>query len=117
MLAPPPSALRHYLTGPTCSLEFILKIRTVLKKVSSKRITQRLRSILALEEQHVPNIPNTPILLLQAEQDEVIPWEKQNQLEQHLPHAQIHWLESPHLIFQVHPKISARIILEFLDNI
>ncbi len=116
-IKPPLTIIRRYLTGSTCPLDLVKDVRSVMKKVSTKRITQRLRSIFALEEESVPSISSTPIMLLQAEHDEVISWEKQNQLEQHLPHAEAHWLDAPHLIFQVQPSDSATLILEFLEKI
>jgi pimeloyl-[acyl-carrier protein] methyl ester esterase len=116
MLVPPPSAVRHFLTGPESSSELVDKVRATIKNVSSKILSQRIRSVLTLEEEKTPIAPDTPILLLQAEHDAIISWETQNQLEQHLPHAQSHWLNSPHLIMQVHPEICASSIAEFLDQ-
>lgn len=117
MIAPPRSAVRHFLTGNESPPELVAKVHSAVKKVSSRVLTQRIRSILTLEEQQTPTIPKTPILLLQAEHDAVIPWEIQNQLEQHLPHAKCHWIESPHLIFQAQPQTCASRIVAFLGEI
>lgn len=117
MLAPPRAAVRHFLIGPESSVELVNKVRSVIKNVSAKCLSQRMRSILTLEEEQTPTIPKTPVLLLQAEHDAVIPWEIQNQLEQHLPHAETHWIDSPHLIMQAQPETCAKHITEFLDNI
>ena len=117
LIAPPRTAVSHFLTGPNSSANLVTKVRSAVKKVPSKILSQRVRSILTLEEEQTPTIKNTPVLLLQAENDTLIPWEIQNQLEQHLPHATSHWLESPHLIFQAHPKTCASHILEFLSII
>ena len=117
MIAPPRSAVRHFLTGPESSPELVDTVRSAVKKVSSRNLTQRIRSILTLEEDQTPAIPKTPVLLLQAEHDAMISWEIQNQLEQHLPHADCQWLDSPHLIFQAHPEICASRILEFLTKL
>lgn len=117
MIAPPRSAVRHFLTGPESSPELVDKVRSAIKRVSSRTLNQRIRSALTLEEEQTPTIPKTPVLLLQAEHDAIISWERQNQLEQHLPHAESHWLESPHLILQVYPETCASCIVEFLGNI
>lgn len=116
-IKPPLLVIRRYLTGSASSINFVMDVAAVLRKTSSKRVVERLRSILSLEEEQVPSIPATPVMLFQAEHDEVIPWKKQNQLEQHLQQAETHWLDSPHLIFQVHPGMSSDLILEFLDKI
>ncbi len=117
MIAPPRSAVRHFLTGAESSPELVDKVRSAVKKVSSKTLTQRISSILTLEEEQTPTIPKIPVLLLQAEHDAIIPWEIQNQLEQHLPHAVSHWLDSPHLIFQAQPETCASHIITFLGKI
>jgi len=117
MIAPPRSAVRHFLTGPESSPELVGKVRSAVKVISSRNLSQRIRSILTLEEEQTPTIPKTPALLLQAEHDAIIPWEAQNQLENHLSHAECHWLESPHLIFQAQPETCASRIVEFLGKI
>jgi pimeloyl-ACP methyl ester carboxylesterase len=116
MIAPPRSAVEYFLTGSGSSPELMNKVRSTIKKVSSKNISQRVRSILTLDEEQTPTVSETPVLLFQAENDAVIPWEIQNQLENHLPHAECHWLDSPHLIFQAHPKTCALHIVEFLTK-
>ena len=117
MIAPPRSAVRHFLTGAESSPELVDKVRSAVKRVSSRTLTQRISSILTLEEEQTPTIPKIPVLLLQAEHDAIIPWEIQNQLEQHLPQAVSHWLDSPHLIFQAQPETCASHILAFLGKI
>ena len=117
MLSPPRSVVRQLLTGPKSSSKLVDKVRSVAKQVPSNLLTQRIRSVLTLEEEQTPILPNTPVLLLQAQHDAIIPWDTQNQLEQHLPHAQSHWLDSPHLLLQVHPKTCASHIVEFLGRI
>lgn len=117
MITPPRSAVRHYLVGAESTSELVDQVRSVIKKVSSNILTQRISSTLTLEEEQTPTIADTPVLLLQAQHDALIPWEIQNQLEQHLPHAQTHWLDSPHLIFQTHPDICASYIVEFLTTL
>ncbi len=117
ILTPPRSAVKHFLTGPESDDELVAKVRSAVKKVSSKTLSHRMRSILTLEESTPPAIPKTPVLVLQAEDDAVIPWKIQNQLEIHLPHAKIRWLVSPHLIFQVHPETCASHIAAFISKI
>lgn len=116
MFTPPRFVIRHFLTGEGCTNKLVNKVRSAIKNASSKSISQRIFSILTLQEERLPNIPSTPVLLLHALDDAVIPWEIQNQLEQHLPHAQSHWINSPHLIMQAHPEICASSIAKFLNQ-
>ncbi|MGJ8655123.1 MAG: alpha/beta fold hydrolase [Akkermansiaceae bacterium] len=117
LIAPPRTAVRHFLTGTNSSSELVTKVRSAVKHIPAKTLSQRTRSILTLEEEQTPTIINTPVLLLQAEHDALIPWEVQNQLEQHLPHATSHWIDSPHLIFQAHPQSCAQLIVKFLGSL
>ena len=117
MVSPPTLAIRHFLTGSDSSAKLNTKVRAAIQKNSSKNLSQRVRSILTIEENQTPSIPNIPTLLIQAEYDALIPSEVQNQLEQHLPHATSLWLDAPHLIFQAQPATSASHIKAFLDTI
>ena len=115
MLKPPKAAIKHYLTGNEVSPAFVKNVQDIIRKAPAKTISNRVRAILDLDESMCPNLPDTPILLLQAEDDGIIPWETQNALENHFPHADSHWIESPHFILQTHPKLAAQHILKFLE--
>lgn len=117
MLKPPLMAIQHFLLGEEASEDSVKALQAILHGVPSHIISQRIRSVLALNAADTANIGNTPALLLQAQDDNIIPWETQNQLENHLPSAEVHWLDSPHLLFQTHPKKSAKIIQTFLASI
>ncbi len=117
ILSPPRAALRHFLLGDDATKEKLNELRATLNSIPSKMLSQRLRSVLTLEETNIPSIPKTPLLLLQAQNDGLIPWEDQNQLESHLPHSETHWIDSPHLLFQSRPKIAAKHIIEFISNL
>lgn len=100
MLRPPKAAIRHFLIGPTASNEKTKRLQSIVSSIPSKVLSQRVRSILSLEPADCPNLHDTPMLILQASDDNMIPWETQNQLCMHYPHATTHWLNSPHLILQ-----------------
>jgi len=117
MLSPPRAALRHFLLGDDATKEKLNELRAILNSIPSKILSQRLRNVLSLEEAKLPSIPETSLLLLQAQQDGLIPWEVQNQLESHLPHSETHWIDSPHLLFQTRPKLSAKHIVEFITHL
>ena len=117
MVSPPRAAVTHFLLGSDTSRDQVDLIRDNIKKIPAKPLSQRVRTILSLEESDTPVIPNTPVLLLQAQNDAVIPWEHQNQLEGHLPHSVTHWVDSPHLILQTNPQECAEHILQFLTQL
>ncbi len=116
MLKPPKAAIKYYLTRSEVRSDFVKDVQTVIKFTSSKVISNRVRSVLNLDKSVCPNIPNTPTVLLQAEDDNLIPWETQNALENHLLHAQSHWLKSPHFVLQTHPRDSVEYIVGFLTS-
>jgi len=117
MMPPPSRIIQYFLTGPHCSTHLMNQILTILKKVSSKNLTERVRSILLLAEKPLPTIPNTPTLLLQAESDNLISWDTQNILQQHLPHSISHWLPTDHLLLQLSPESSVSHIITFINQL
>lgn len=117
MLRPPAATIRHFLTGSSIPDQLTQTVRQTISSLPALTLSRRVRSVLSLEEQHCPSLTNTPILILQAKHDNLIPWQFQNQLEQHYPHARVHWLESPHLIFQRAPKQCCAKIKQFLNQL
>ncbi len=117
MVSPPRAALKHFLLGENVKKKKLNKLRSLLNSIPSKILSQRLRSVLTLEEANLPAISDTPLLLLQAQHDALIPWDIQNQLESHLPHAETRWFDSPHLLFQSRPKAAAKQIVKFISQL
>lgn len=117
MIPPPRVALKHFLLDEDATKEELKKLREMIHAVPSKILSQRLHSVLTLKETNLPVIPNMPLLLLQAQHDALISWNIQNQLESHLPHAETHWIDSPHLLFQFKPQLAAKHIVEFISNL
>lgn len=117
MVSPPTTALKHFLTGQEASQELLENLKSTVKELPSRILSQRVRSILSLEQNNCPSLPHTPILLLQAQHDNLIPWETQTMLEQHYPHADVRWLDSPHLLLQTRPEEAAGYIKDFLSTV
>ncbi|GAA5495119.1 hypothetical protein Rhal01_01291 [Rubritalea halochordaticola] len=115
MLSPPSPALKHFLIGQTPAPELLATLKQVAKELPSRIMSQRVRAVLTLEERDCPPLPNTPILLLQAQHDNLIPWEVQTMLEQRYPHATTHWMQTPHLLLQSAPEAAAKYIKRFLS--
>lgn len=120
LIKPPRTAVRHFLVDSESADELVNQVRNTVSKTPANILSQRLNSVFTLEESFTSHSRsfdiNTPILLLQAQNDALIPWKAQNLLEQHLPHATVRWVNSPHLIFQSHPDICAQHIVTFLKS-
>jgi len=109
-LLPPSAVLRHFLLGEKATPTTIQELKSILKTTSKPALEQRIRSILSLEEKDCPSLPNTPILILQAQHDNIIPWATQTHLESHFPHAEVHWIPAPHLMLQTQPNLCVEAI-------
>lgn len=116
MISPPATAIRHFLAEEDTNSKLIEKLRATLGNIPSPVLTARVRTVLKLSSSDCPSLPETPMLILQAKQDNLIPWESQNHLEHHYPHAEIHWMDAPHLLFQTHPQKAAQHIKTFLEK-
>lgn len=114
MIKPPKRALRHFLIGDDASLEDVQLLRQVIKNTPPSTLAKRVHTVLELDEEDNPLFKDElPMLFLQAQEDNLIPWEAQQKLEAFYPHADVHWIESPHLILQTHPEECAEQIVDF----
>jgi pimeloyl-[acyl-carrier protein] methyl ester esterase len=113
MIRPPKLAIQQFLTGPNISESQLRDIQKVIANVPSKTISQRIRSVLELDQSTFPKLLDTPIQILNAQDDAIIAWDIQNQLCIHYPHATTHWLDAPHLMLQLLPAECANLIKEF----
>jgi len=100
MVKPPRKALRHFLIGEDASEAELTALRAVVQSIPSSTLTRRVRAILELMEDDNPPLADLPMLILQAQNDNLIPWEAQRKLEACYPHADTHWIDSPHLLLQ-----------------
>ena len=117
MVKPPRNTLRHFLIGEDASEAEVANLSSVVQTIPSATLSKRVRSILGLMERDSPVLPNTPMMILQAQSDNLIPWEAQRKLEACYPNARTHWIESPHLMFQRYPEQCLEYILEFVSEI
>lgn len=116
MVKPPNSALRHFLLGSDASDIELTELRKVIQAISSGTLVKRVRTILNLEESDNPPIDKIPMLILQAQSDNLVPWEAQSRLISSYPKASVHWIESPHLILQREPQQCVTRIQQFIEN-
>ena len=117
MVKPHRKALEHFLVGKDASDEEITELTKVIQAIPSATLTRRLRAILELEEGDSPKLNGTPMLLLQAQDDNLVPWEAQQRLEAHYPDARVHWIPSPHMILQRHPETCLKKIMDFTASL
>ncbi len=117
MVRPPRKTLRHFLIGEDASEAEVARLRSVVQAIPAATLSKRARAILELMECDSPVLPDTPVMILQAQSDNLVPWEAQRKLEACYPSAQTHWIESPHLMFQRHPEQCLTYILEFAAEI
>lgn len=116
MLSPPRRTLRHFLIGDEASEQQVTELKKIVSKIPSKVLTQRIRAILSLQPSDSPCLKNLPMLILQAADDNMVPWETQNQLRMRYDHATTHWLDGPHLILQSASAECASLIKEFAEQ-
>lgn len=117
MVKPTRKALRHFLIGDDASEANVAELRAVVQSIPSSALSKRVRTILQLMERDNPQLSDLPMLILQASNDNLIPWEAQRKLEACYPEASVHWIESPHLIFQSCPNDCLERLVEFAKSI
>lgn len=115
-LKPPLVFLKQFLTGVSVSQELLDRLNAAIRQVPAATLAERVRVALALRETDCPDLGDLPVLLLQAQQDRVIPWEAQSQLERHFPDATCHWVNGPHLLMQTCGQECRNAVLRFLAD-
>jgi len=115
-LTPPAFLLKQFLTGEEASQELLTSLTEATGLMPSATLAERVRVVLALREENCPELTGLPVLLLQAGQDRVIPWDAQSQLERHFPEATNHWIDGPHLLLQTCGEECRAALLEFLAS-
>ena len=116
-LTPPAFLLRQFLTGEGASRDLLDSLTKAADRTPGATLAERVRVVLALREADCPSLPDLPVLLLQARQDRVIPWDAQSQLERHFPDATCHWVDGPHLLMQTRAQDCRDAVLKFLAGI
>ncbi|MFK7910793.1 MAG: alpha/beta fold hydrolase [Akkermansiaceae bacterium] len=116
MVKPPRKALQHFLIGEESNDDEVQELRKIMRSISSSTLSRRVRAILELETEDSPQLKGLPMLILQAKDDNLIPWEAQQRLEARYPEARVHWIDSPHMILQKHPAVCIENIIDFVEN-
>ena len=116
-LTPPAFLLKQFLTGEDATPELLASLTAAAGHTPAATLAERVRVALALRETDCPNLGGLPVLLLQARQDRVIPWDAQSQLERHFPEATCHWVDGPHLLLQTRAQECRDAVIEFLADV
>ena len=116
-LTPPAFLLKQFLAGDDATPELLAALTGAIGRTPAATLAERVRVTLALREADCPDLGGLPVLLLQARQDRVIPWEAQSQLERHFPEASCHWIDGPHLLLQTRTQECRDAVLDFLAGV
>ena len=117
MLSPQRRTLKLFLIGDEASEQQFTELKKIVSKIPSKVLSQRIRAILSLQPSDSPCLKNLSKLILQAADDNMVPWETQNQLRMRYDHANTHWLDGPHLILQSASDECTSLIKEFSEQV
>lgn len=114
MVKPPRKALEHFLIGPDAGDDDVALLTEAIQHIPSSTLSKRVRAVLELGPGESPPLKDVPMLILQARNDGLIPWEAQQRLEARYPGAQVHWIEAPHMVLQRQPAACVGSITAFL---
>jgi pimeloyl-[acyl-carrier protein] methyl ester esterase len=117
LMKPPAVFLRRFLLGDDAPEEAVEAPLKAVESISAETLANRVEVVLALTEDECPSPEGLPVLLLQARNDEVIPWEAQSKLERHFPDAKVVWIEGPHLLLDRRPDKCREAVNSFLSGL
>lgn len=117
LMKPPVSLLRRFLLGDDAPDEAVEALLKAVESVPAEILASRVETVLALAEDECPSPAGLPVLLLQARDDEAIPWEAQSKLERHFPEAKVVWIEGPHLLLDRRPDECREAVKAFLAGL
>jgi len=117
LMKPPAALLRRFLLGDDASTDAVEALLKAVESIPAETLAKRVEVVLALAEDECPSPEGLPVLLLQAHNDEVIPWEAQSKLERHFPEAKVVWIEGPHLLLDRRPDECREAVKSFLAGL
>ena len=116
-LTPPAFLLKQVLADENSPPDLLDSLARSIRQTPAATLAERARVVLALRESDCPDLRGVPMLLLQARQDRVIPWDAQSQLERHFPDATCHWINGPHLLLQTRTQECRDAVVGFLTGV
>lgn len=117
LMKPPVSLLRRFLLGEDAPEDAVEALLKAVETIPSETLANRVETVLTLSEEECPSPEGLPVLLLQAREDQAIPWEAQSKLERHFPESKVVWIEGPHLLLNRRPDECREAVKEFLAGL
>lgn len=116
-VTPPAFFIRQFLTGDDAPADLPNAVAQAIATTPAATLAERVRVALALTEDDCPVLRQLPILLLQAQRDQIVPWDAQSQLERHFPEARTTWIDGPHLLMQTRTSACHQAVTTFLRGL
>jgi pimeloyl-[acyl-carrier protein] methyl ester esterase len=92
------------------------QMERAMSGVSAAAVRRRIAALLAVDETSALERVATPMLLLRARDDRVIPKGATRRILKILPQAELIEIDGPHLLLQTRPRECAAAVLRFLNR-
>jgi pimeloyl-ACP methyl ester carboxylesterase len=113
----PMSLVRRRLLGDWATPELLALLDTALLGLSGKVVAARIQALSRVDATSALEACRTPVLVLSARSDAVVPRRCARHLLRHAPQARGQEFPGPHLLLQTQPVGAAESILTFLDSL
>ncbi|MEM7608202.1 MAG: alpha/beta hydrolase [Myxococcota bacterium] len=109
--APPAFVVRHFMLGQDADYEEVDDVQRAIRGVEGHVLASRLRAVLEVDVTQRCEDIRVPVLYLRPTDDRLVrrPLPRQRQW-------QVRAVEGPHLLLQSRPRLSARIVSEFVQH-
>lgn len=113
----PPDALSPILFGRWSTPALRAQLRHALTQVVPQTLRIRLQAVMEVDVSNRLSQITAPILYLQALNDRLVPASSGDLIKDLQPQTEMVRLDGPHLLLQVAPQDSARVVLDFLRKL
>jgi len=110
----PPHAVRLLLAGHDAPEELVQEVRAAVAAVKGKVMMARARAALHVDATEELRACPVPLLFLGGKEDHLLRSALPIEVRALRPDAEIRMLDSPHLVLQLRPEESMRIVKEFV---
>ncbi|MGR8948992.1 MAG: alpha/beta fold hydrolase [Gammaproteobacteria bacterium] len=116
-----PNPLRKLLIDTFClndihDEQLTRQVLTAINEVSPSTVKQRINVLASTDLTALLSNVETPVLLLEASKDRVVPPNRVNTLLAGLPNARRQRIDGPHLILQTKPREAAAAVRNFIAS-
>jgi pimeloyl-ACP methyl ester carboxylesterase len=110
----PPHVVRLLLAGGDAPEELVQEVRAAVAGVPARVMASRARAALSVDASDALRACPVPVLFLGGKNDRLMRREIPEEVRAIHPGAEIHMLDTPHLVLQSQPREAMRIVEEFL---